>query len=208
MRVSYNRFATSVIPRAMLKLANPIGKVVSVSLVRLIARPMLASAYIANGIVRVKNPDVAASSVEPISKIAKKKFDVEIDPALIARATGVAQVTAGSLLAIGKMPRLSSSILVTTYLLEVVGQQLNKETRSPMACWQRPQSLVVRFSHQSTPQVSLVSHGAHSTRRKTCGAKSNAPRRRLSTQFPLTDSGGKPHSLARSACNCTGAGHL
>ena len=130
MRVSYNRFATSVILRAMLKLANPIGKVVSVSLVRLIARPMLASAYIANGVVRVKNPDVAASSVEPISKMAKKKFDVEIDPALIARATGVAQVTAGSLLAIGKMPRLSSSILVTTYLLEVVGQQLNKETRS------------------------------------------------------------------------------
>ena len=130
MRVSFNRFATSVIPRAMLKIANPIGKVVSVSLVRLIARPMLASAYIANGVVRVKNPDVAASSVEPISKMAKKKFDVEIDPALIARATGVAQVTAGSLLAIGKMPRLSSSILVTTYLLEVVGQQLNKETRS------------------------------------------------------------------------------
>lgn len=100
------------------------------SLVRLLARPMLASAYIANGIARIKNPEVAASSVQPISSLVKKKLDVDVDPTLIARVTGAAQVTAGSLLAIGKMPRFSSSVLVSTYLLEVVGQQLNKETRS------------------------------------------------------------------------------
>lgn len=91
---------------------------------------MLASAYIANGVARVKNPAAAASSVEPVVSLLKKRFDVSVDPKLVARVSGVAQVTAGSLLAIGKLPRLSSTILVSTYLLELVGQQLNRDTRS------------------------------------------------------------------------------
>lgn len=91
---------------------------------------MLASAYIGNGVARVRNPEAAASSVEPVVALLKKRFDINVDPSLVARASGVAQVTAGSLLAIGKLPRLSSAILVSTYLLEVVGQQLNSNTRS------------------------------------------------------------------------------
>lgn len=95
------------------------------SLVRLLARPMLASAYIGNGIARIKNPDASAETIAPLLNAAKKQFDLPIDPTLVARATGVAQVAAGSLLAIGKYPRLSSAVLVGTYLIDVVGEQLS-----------------------------------------------------------------------------------
>ena len=108
-----------------------------VSLVRLVARPMLASAYIGNGISRIKNPQAATGSVKPLVNLCKKKLDVNVDAELVARATGVAQVAAGSMLAIGKFPRLSSSILVSTYLMEVVGQQLNRESRSNESFWSK-----------------------------------------------------------------------
>ena len=98
-----------------------------VSLVRLLARPMLASAYIANGISRVKNPQASASSIAPILGLVKNRVDVPLSPELAARVTGGAQVAAGALLAIGRFPRISSSILVGTYLIDVVGEQLSRK---------------------------------------------------------------------------------
>ncbi|MFB9777205.1 DoxX family protein [Brevibacterium otitidis] len=102
------------------------------SLVRLIARPMLASAYIANGISRIKHPQAAADSITPVINAVRKQVDIPVDPELAARATGVAQVAAGSMLAIGKFPRLASTVLVGTYLIDVIGEQLltPKEERS------------------------------------------------------------------------------
>jgi putative oxidoreductase len=101
-----------------------------VSLVRLIARPMLASAYIGNGLARVRNPRAAAGSVAPLLNAVKKKVDLPVDAETVARATGAAQIAAGSLLAIGKLPRLSSTVLVCTYLIDAVGEQMSKEDSS------------------------------------------------------------------------------
>ena len=100
------------------------------SLVRFIARPMLASAYIGNGIARVRNPHAAAKSVAPLLSLVKKQADLPVEAETVARITGAAQVAAGSLLAIGRFPRLSSTVLVGTYLIDVVGQQLSSESAS------------------------------------------------------------------------------
>lgn len=100
------------------------------SLVRFIARPMLASAYIGNGIARVRNPRAAAKSVAPLLSLVKKQIDLPVEAETVARITGAAQVAAGSLLAIGRFPRLSSTVLVGTYLIDVVGQQLSSESSS------------------------------------------------------------------------------
>lgn len=100
------------------------------SLVRFIARPMLASAYIGNGIARVRNPRAAAKSVAPLLSLVKKQVDLPVEAETVARITGAAQVAAGSLLAIGRFPRLSSTVLVGTYLIDVVGQQLSSESSS------------------------------------------------------------------------------
>ena len=82
--------------------------------IRFIARPMLAAGYILNGVDRLRRPEPAAASVGPLLNQARKQIDVPVDATTLARATGVAQVAAGSLLAIGRFPRISASILVGT----------------------------------------------------------------------------------------------
>ncbi|MDH5149373.1 DoxX family protein [Brevibacterium casei] len=95
--------------------------------IRLLARPMLAAGYISNGVDRLRHPEAAAASIAPLLAQARKRVEVPLDATTIARATGAAQVAAGSLLAIGRFPRLSASILVGTYLLDTVGERIAAE---------------------------------------------------------------------------------
>lgn len=95
--------------------------------IRFLARPMLAAGYISNGVDRLRRPEAAAASIGPLLNMARKQIDVPIDAPTLARATGAAQVAAGSLLAIGRFPRLSATILVGTYLLDTVGERIAAE---------------------------------------------------------------------------------
>ncbi|MCD1284629.1 MAG: DoxX family protein [Brevibacterium sp.] len=95
--------------------------------IRFIARPMLAAGYIINGVERLRRPEAAAASIGPLLTQARKQVDIPLDAPTIARATGAAQVAAGSLLAIGRFPRISATILVGTYLLDTVGERLSAE---------------------------------------------------------------------------------
>ncbi|GAA1544905.1 MULTISPECIES: DoxX family protein [Brevibacterium] len=92
--------------------------------IRFLARPMLAAGYISNGVDRLRRPEAAAASIGPLLNMARKRMDVPIDAPTLARATGAAQVAAGSLLAIGRFPRVSATILVGTYLLDTVGERI------------------------------------------------------------------------------------
>ncbi|AOP53424.1 MAG: DoxX family protein [Brevibacterium aurantiacum] len=92
--------------------------------IRFLARPMLAAGYISNGVDRLRRPEAAAASIGPLLNMARKRIDVPIDAPTLARATGAAQVAAGSLLAIGRFPRVSATILVGTYLLDTVGERI------------------------------------------------------------------------------------
>ena len=95
--------------------------------VRLLARPMLASAYIANGIARVRDPHASVDSTEAVLAVARRVVDVPVGADTIARASGAAQVAAGALLAIGRFPRAASAVLVSTYVLDLAGDALNKD---------------------------------------------------------------------------------
>lgn len=92
--------------------------------IRFLARPMLAAGYISNGVDRLRRPEAAAASIGPLLNMSRKRIDVPIDAPTLARATGAAQVAAGSLLAIGRFPRVSATILVGTYLLDTVGERI------------------------------------------------------------------------------------
>ena len=123
------------------------------SLVRLIARPMLASAYISNGLWRVRNSESSGEALKPFFKAAEKAVPVPFDAQTIARGAGIAQIGAGTLLAIGKFPRISATILAGTYLLDIVAtskedtktHEAQKHTRRKASENQRP-SLLVRTS--------------------------------------------------------------
>jgi putative oxidoreductase len=91
------------------------------TVMRLIARPMLASMFVVGGLDSVRNAkekaDAAAPVTERIVPLAEKaapQLPIPSDPATLVRINGAAQVVAGLLLATGKAPRLSSTVLAAT----------------------------------------------------------------------------------------------
>jgi len=95
-------------------------------LIRRIARPMLATMFIAGGIDSLRNPAGKAQAAAPLlNKGAEALPDqltdnVPTDPDTLVKVNGAVQVGGGLLLASGKMPRLASlalagSLVPTTF---------------------------------------------------------------------------------------------
>jgi putative oxidoreductase len=88
---------------------------------RLIARPMLATMFVVGGLDSLRNAkekaDAAAVVTDRVVPLAEKvapQLPIPSDPATLVRLNGAAQVAAGQLLATGKAPRLSSTVLAAT----------------------------------------------------------------------------------------------
>lgn len=84
--------------------------------IRAVARPMLASMFVMGGIDSLRNPTDKAPVAGEVSDQLGEAVPAlrDADDADIVRATGAAQVVGGTLLAIGKMPRLASTVLAAT----------------------------------------------------------------------------------------------
>lgn len=86
------------------------------SVLRCVARPMLASMFVVGGLDAVVNP---APKV-PIAKDVALKVATQLpalpahDPELLVRANGAVQMGAGALFALGRFPRLSALALAAT----------------------------------------------------------------------------------------------
>jgi putative oxidoreductase len=89
-------------------------------LVRRIARPMLAGTFIYGGIQTLRNPQSrvpgATPIVEQITEIADKQLPIEVpkDVELWVKVNAGVHVGAGSLLALGRLPRFSALALATS----------------------------------------------------------------------------------------------
>ncbi len=86
------------------------------SLVRLVARPLLASKFILDGVDHVRHPGMRSEAVAPLVDKLSERTPVPNDAELFVRANGGAMAGAGALLAIGKMQRLSATVLAATSL--------------------------------------------------------------------------------------------
>lgn len=91
------------------------------ALSRRIARPLLASIFIAEGVDAVRNPADRVKAAEvAVAPLRDYVPSIPDDPELLVRATGAIQVGAGVLLAVGRFRRLAAlaligSIVPTTY---------------------------------------------------------------------------------------------
>ncbi|MDR7329246.1 DoxX family protein [Corynebacterium guangdongense] len=97
-------------------------------MIRKIARPMLASVYIADGVDTLVNTEGHVKNTETVlTKLrgvlpADWARQVPNDPELVARAVGATKVGAGSLLALGKAPRLSAGTLAILAVPTIIGR--------------------------------------------------------------------------------------
>lgn len=91
------------------------------ALTRRIARPLLASIFVAEGIGAVRDPGPRAKAAQAVTVPLARQFpSLPDDPEQLVRLNGAVQVGAGVLLAVGRFRRLAAvalivSIVPTTY---------------------------------------------------------------------------------------------
>ncbi|GER24047.1 hypothetical protein NCCP1664_25420 [Zafaria cholistanensis] len=95
------------------------------SLARLIARPLLASSFVWSGVERLRRPEETGRQLEPglrrLGTAVPPLAPLAQRPRTVGRIVGGVQIGAAALLALGRFPRLSASLLAATAALTAVG---------------------------------------------------------------------------------------
>lgn len=81
-----------------------------------IARPLLASMFVAGGADAVRNPETKEPRAEEVAPRIAGPLGLPDDTVLLVRLNGAVQVVAGLLLAMGRVPRLAATALAVTLL--------------------------------------------------------------------------------------------
>ena len=84
------------------------------TLVRRVARPMLASMFVVGGLDQLKHPGRKVDTARPLVEKVAPAIGLPDDTELLVRANGAAMVGAGALLALGRLPRVASAVLAAT----------------------------------------------------------------------------------------------
>ena len=85
------------------------------SLVRRLARPMLAAVFVSGGVDQLRSPETKAEAAEPVATpIARRVSWLPQDTAQLVRLNGAVQVSAGTALALGRFPRVSALVLAAS----------------------------------------------------------------------------------------------
>lgn len=84
------------------------------TLVRRLARPLLASIFVYGGLDALRHPGPKKPAAEKVVKPLVGPLGLPDDTELLIRANGATMVAAGGLLATGRFPRLASLALATT----------------------------------------------------------------------------------------------
>jgi uncharacterized membrane protein YphA (DoxX/SURF4 family) len=83
------------------------------SLVRRLARPLLAASFVAAGVDAVLHPMPRAEQLRPLVDRLAPPVGLPADAERLVRAQGALQVGAGALFAVGRLPRSSALLLAT-----------------------------------------------------------------------------------------------
>lgn len=88
------------------------------SIIRIIARPLLATGFVVNGVDAFRNSSRSAEHLAPVltgvERAVPKAKSAVSNSAVVAQGLAAAQVTAGVAYGLGKFPRTAASVLVVT----------------------------------------------------------------------------------------------
>lgn len=91
------------------------------TITRLLARPMLASIFVAGGINALRNTEghaikakVVTDRIVPLAQRAAPGAPIPTDPTTLVRLNAGAQILAAAALATGRAPRLSATVLAAS----------------------------------------------------------------------------------------------
>lgn len=98
------------------------------TIVRALARPMLASSFILSGIDRLRHAEQTAQQLAPVLSPLSAALPVQASEKNLARVLAGTQVGAGILLAAGKCARPAAVVLALTAGLSTVVEYRNADT--------------------------------------------------------------------------------
>ena len=85
------------------------------TLLRAVARPMLASMFISGGVMALRKPGAIAHKVQPVADVLRKVApQANLQPAQLVRLNAAVHIAAGAALATGHLPRTSALVLAAT----------------------------------------------------------------------------------------------
>jgi putative oxidoreductase len=103
------------------------------SLVRRLARPLLAASFIASGIDAVLHPMPKAEAARPLVDRLAPPLGLPEDAEVFVRGNGAVMASAGVLLAFGRLPRLSSLVLAATLVPSTYTEHAFWHEKDPQA---------------------------------------------------------------------------
>jgi uncharacterized membrane protein YphA (DoxX/SURF4 family)/gas vesicle protein len=101
----------------------------SVMLLRRLARPLLATAFVVDGVDTLRRPDERVKAANALLERGHRQLPEEIatklpsNPTTVVQVNALAQVSGGVLLALGKAPRLAALVLAATVVPAAVTEQ-------------------------------------------------------------------------------------
>ncbi len=116
------------------------------SIVRVLARPMLASSFILSGLDRLRHADQTAKQLSPVLSAAVQALPFATDEKMLARVIGGTQLGAGVMLAAGKFSRLSALLLTLTSTLNAVVEYRTADSSTAEGRTQRRHQLLKNVS--------------------------------------------------------------
>ncbi len=120
------------------------------SVVRFVARPLLATGFVASGVDRLRNANDTAKQLQPTLDRARglvpAAAPVLSNELLVARIMGATQVGAGVLLGLGKFSRLAALALTVTSGLNAMVEYKEADASSPEAKKARRNQLLKNLS--------------------------------------------------------------
>ena len=103
------------------------------SIIRRLARPLLAASFIQSGLDALRHPEPRVDSARPLVAKVAGPLRLPEDPELFVRTTGGIVAGAGTLLAIGRLPRASALVLVAALAPGAVTEHAFWQERDPEA---------------------------------------------------------------------------
>lgn len=112
------------------------------TLVRRVARPLLAALFVVGGLDQLRRPAGKVAMAEPVIDAIESVTPITADAETLVRANGLAMLAGGALLATGHMPRVASTVLVGSMVpTTVAGHPFWSETDPARKKQQRVQFL-------------------------------------------------------------------
>lgn len=111
-------------------------------LIRRLARPMLASYFVLDGVNNLKKPQEAAAEAAPFVELVSQQTGLPNNPELVVRGIGSVKLIGGVLLATGRVPRVAATSLALTQLANTYVHEAFWAESDPKAKARKQQNFV------------------------------------------------------------------